>query len=59
MYTVQISAQNAEGEGPRSNELSVKTLEDGMFHKHYVSTGKLYESHLHELNINRPRNINR
>ena len=30
MYTVQISAQNAEGEGPRSKELPVKTLEDGM-----------------------------
>lgn len=44
MYTVQISAQNAEGEGPRSKELTVKTLEDGMC---YLSTC-LYESYLHE-----------
>lgn len=38
IYTVQISAQNAEGEGPRSKELTVKTLEDGMLHKCYLST---------------------
>ena len=39
MYTVQISAQNAEGEGPRSKELTVKTLEDGMLQISYLTTG--------------------
>lgn len=35
MYTVEILAQNSNGDGPTSEPVSVRTLEDGIYSKNY------------------------